>query len=161
MPNILDPHFDQHPERPGFDCRRARIGRQAGSERLGASVWDLPPGEAACPYHFHLVEEELLFVLAGRPSLRSPDGWRELGEGEVVAFPVGPGGAHQLMNRTGDPVRLLLVSGGGTPDVCIYPDSGKLGAFERRSDGGGLREMFRRTDAVDYWDGEEPPEPTS
>jgi uncharacterized cupin superfamily protein len=157
MPNIFEPHFDEPRDHPGFNCRRARIGRQAGAERLGASVWDVPPGEAAYPYHFHLAEEELLFVLSGEPSLRRPDGWRELEEGEAVSFPVGEEGAHQIVNRTGKPVRLLVVSPNGMPDICVYPDSGKVGAYERRADGGGLREMFRRDDAVDYYEGEDPP----
>ncbi len=39
----------------------------------------------------------------------------------------------------------------------MYPDSGKLGAFERLPDGGGLRAMFRMGDTVDYHDGERPP----
>ncbi len=90
MTNINDPLFDEPREHPGFRCRRARLGRQAGGERLGLSLWELPAGEAAYPYHHHLTEEELVVVLEGRPSLRTPEGWRELAEGEVV----GRGGLH-------------------------------------------------------------------
>ena len=157
MANIDDPLFDEPREHPGFRCRRARLGRQAGSERLGLSLWELPPGEAAYPYHFHYTEEELVVVLEGVPSLRGADGWRELCEGDVVAFPRGEHGGHQLVNRTSESVRFLSFSSSGDPDVVIYPDSGKLGAFERLPDGGGLRAMFRLSDAVDYHDGEQPP----
>ncbi|MDQ3850464.1 MAG: cupin domain-containing protein [Actinomycetota bacterium] len=157
MANIFEPHFDEPREHPGFDCRRARIGRQAGAERLGASVWDVPPGRAAYPYHFHHAEEELLFVLGGRPSLRTPDGWRDLEPGETVAFPVGERGAHQLVNRTEQTVRLLVVSLSGVPEICVYPDSDKIGVYDRSRQGGGLRELYRRADAVDYYDGEVPP----
>jgi uncharacterized cupin superfamily protein len=158
VPNIFEPEFDELRERPGFDCRRARIGRQAGAERLGASVWEVPPGEAAYPYHFHLAEEELLFVLAGHPSLRTPEGWRELAPGEAVAFLVGEGGAHQVVNRTDEPVRMLVVSLNGVPEICIYPDSDKVGVYgDRVSEGGGMRELYRRSEAVDYYDGEQAP----
>ena len=157
MPNINQPVFDEPREHDGFRALRARIGRQAGSERLGLSLWELPPGQAAYPYHFHYTEEELVVVLAGRPSLRSSEGWRELAEGEVVAFPRGEDGGHQLVNRTGETVRFLALSTSGEPDVVSYPDSGKLGAFERLPAGGGLRAMFRVSDAVDYYDGERPP----
>ena len=157
MPNINQPVFDEPRERDGFRALRARIGRQAGSERLGLSLWELPPGQAAYPYHFHYTEEELVVVLAGRPSLRSSEGWRELAEGEVVAFPRGEDGGHQLVNRTGETVHFLALSTSGEPDVVSYPDSGKLGAFERLPAGGGLRAMFRVSDAVDYYDGERPP----
>lgn len=158
MPNIYEPEYEEPRERPGFRARRARLSRQAGSERLGLSVWELPPGEAAYPYHHHLGEEELLVVLEGRPDLRTPEGWRQLQRGEVVAFPRGEDGAHQLANRTGETVRFIAVSTNGDPDIVLYPDSGKISAAERRPDGSGLRELFRLADAVDYYDGESPPE---
>jgi len=155
-PTIAFPHFDEPRDQPGFRCRRARIGRQAGSRAVGASLWELPPGQAAYPYHWHLAEEELLVVLAGRPSLRTPDGWRELDEGAVVSFPVGEEGAHQLVNRSDHAVRFLAVSN-QQPDIVVRPDSGTIGVCERRPDGGGLWEHFRRRDAVPYFDGERAP----
>jgi uncharacterized cupin superfamily protein len=157
VPNINEPVFDEPREHPGFRCQRARLSRQAGCERLGLSLWEVPPGEAAYPYHHHFAEEEMLLVLDGRPSFRTPDGWRDLQEGEVVAFPRGEDGGHQLVNRTQEMVRFLSFSTSGEPDVVIYPDSGKLGAFERLPAGGGLNAMFRMTDTVDYYDGERPP----
>jgi len=156
MASIHDPDFEETRDHEGFRARRARIGWQVGAQRLGLSVWEVEPGEAAYPYHLHLGEEEVLIVLAGRPSLRTPQGWRELDEGEVVAFPTGEAGAHQVANRTDDPVRFLAISTSGVPDVVLYPDSGKLGAAERRV-GGGLHHFFRIADAVDYYEGERPP----
>jgi uncharacterized cupin superfamily protein len=151
--SIAEPVYDEHREHPGFTCRRARLGRQAGSERTGLSLWELPAGESAYPYHWHLAEEELIVVLSGRPSLQTPQGWRELSEGEVVAFPVGEGGAHRISNRGGETARFLSFSN-QQPDIVVYPESGKVAAFERRPDGGGLRKIFRDADAVDYWYGE-------
>jgi uncharacterized cupin superfamily protein len=153
MTNIHRPEFDEPREHPGFTCRRARIGRRLGSERIGASLWELPPGEAAYPYHYHLAEEELLLVLAGRPSLRTSDGWRDLDEGEMVSFLVGERGAHQIVNRTSEPVRFLAVSN-QQPDIVIRPDSKTLGAFERRPEGGGLYKHFRLSDAIEYFEEE-------
>ncbi len=157
MPNIFEPDFDPPREHPGFESRRAWVGRQAGAERLAASLWELPPGQANAPYHFHFVHEELLFVLAGRPSLRTADGWRDLVPGEVVAFAAGEGGAHQLVNRTAEAVRVLIVSPGGVPEICVYPDSDKVGVYEGRAQGGGLAALFRRSERVDLFDGEPPP----
>jgi uncharacterized cupin superfamily protein len=155
--NLNDPVFDEPREHPGFCCRRARLSRQAGSERLGLSLWELPPGEAAYPYHYHLAEEELLVVLDGQPSLRGPDGWRELREGDVVPLLRGEQGAHQLVNRTEALVRFLAFSTNGEPDIVIRPDSNTLGAYERLADGGGMRAVFRRAETVDYYEGEQPP----
>jgi uncharacterized cupin superfamily protein len=157
MVNIEKPDYDELRGGDGFTCRRARISRQAGAERLGLSLWDLPPAEAAYPYHAHLTEEELVVVLEGRPSLRTPGGWRELEQGEVVSFLRGEDGAHQIVNRTDAPVRFLAFSTSGEPDVVLQPDSDKIGAFERRPDGGGLRIWFSRADAREYLDGEQRP----
>ncbi len=156
-PNIKQPSFDEDRDHDGFRARRARLGHQLSSERLGGSLWEVPPGEAAYPYHYHLVEEEMIVVLEGTPSLRTPSGWRDLEEGEVCSFRRGEQGSHQLVNRSDQTVRFLALSTHGEPDIVIYPDSGKLGATERRPQGGGLRTCFRLADAVDYWEGERPP----
>ena len=157
MVNIEDPHYDEPREGEGFRCKRARISRQAGAERLGVSLWEVPPGEAAYPYHAHLTEEEFLIVLEGRPTLRTPSGWRELEQGEVVSFLRGERGAHQIVNGSDSLVRFLAFSTNGEPDVVLQLDSGKVGAFERLPAGGGLRMWFRREDQVDYFEGEERP----
>jgi uncharacterized cupin superfamily protein len=154
MANIYDPDHDEIREEDGFRAKRARVGLQAGARRLGASVWELPAGQAAYPYHFHLGEEEIVFVLEGEPVLRGPEGERALERGEVVVFPRGEEGAHQIINRGEGVVRFLAVSTNGDPDIVVYPDSNKLSAAERRPDGGGLKEYFRLDDAVDYWEGE-------
>jgi uncharacterized cupin superfamily protein len=160
MSNLNDPAFDEHRDQPGFQCRRARVGRQVGAERLGLSLWEIPPGQAAYPYHYHLREEELIVILSGRASLRTPGGWRELPEGEIVSFLAGDDGAHQIVNHTDEPVRMLALSTSGAPDIVIRPDSGTIGVFERRAEGGGLYSHFRADDAVDYFEGEQPPKPT-
>jgi uncharacterized cupin superfamily protein len=157
MVNIDDPQYDELREGEGFRCKRARISRQAGAERLGVSLWEVPPGEAAYPYHAHLTEEELLIVLEGRPSLRTPSGWRELETGEVVPFLRGEQGAHQIVNRSDSVVRFVAFSTNGEPDIVLQLDSDKLGAFERLPEGGGLRMWFRREDQVGYYEGESPP----
>jgi uncharacterized cupin superfamily protein len=160
MASIRKPEFDDPLKRPGFAYRRARIGRQAGAEKLGASLYEIPPGEATFPYHWHGVNEELAIVVAGRPSVRTPKGWRELAEGEVVAFPVGEAGAHQLANRSDEPARVLVISTMVAPEVNGYPDSGKVLATLRPPGSpadDSLAAAFRLADEVDYWEGEEPP----
>ena len=157
--NVHEPQFDAPHERPGFTYRRARLGRQAGAEHLGASMYEIPPGEATFPYHSHAANEEMLFVFAGRPSVRTPAGWRALAPGDVVAFPPGEDGAHQVANRSEEPARVLLVSTMIAPEIAFYPDSGKLTAATRApgAAGEGFQEQYLRSDAVDYWEGETPP----
>jgi uncharacterized cupin superfamily protein len=159
VPNVYRPDIDEQGEVEGFRYRGESVGLKAGCERLGASVYELPPGEATFPYHYHFGNEELLIVLRGQPDVRTPDGWRRLEEGEVVAFPVGERGAHQLVNRTGKDVRLLMVSEMRSPDIPVYPDSGKVGVREHAPGSGreGVRLNFRMDEGLDYWDGESAP----
>jgi uncharacterized cupin superfamily protein len=159
MPNIYDPVFDEPRESlDGFHAMRARLGHQLGTERIGLSLWEVAPGQVVYPYHFHLAEEEVLVVLEGRPALRTPEGWRRVERGEVIRFPVGESGAHQLANDTDAPLRFLSVSTHGQPDVVIYPDEGKLCAAERTPDGAGLKKFFNLADDVPYDEGIQRPE---
>lgn len=158
MPNLNDLEFDDDRKGGGFHCRRARLGLQTGVHRVGASLWELPPGEAAYPYHFHLTEDEIVILLEGTLSLRTPEGWRELPQGEVVGFPVGEAGAHQVVNRTDSTVRFLAVSNSGAAEAVVQVDADKIGIFERAPGGGGIREWYRRGDKVPYFEDVPPPE---
>jgi uncharacterized cupin superfamily protein len=128
MANMLEPDWDEEQDRPPFSWRRARLGRQAGAHALGASLFELPPGASSFPLHVHHANEEILIVLAGKPTLRTLDGERELAEGEFVACPIGRKGAHRIDNRSDEPVRLLVISTMLAPEINEYPDSGKVWA---------------------------------
>ncbi len=157
-PNIYDTGTEAR-GLPGYDSLRARVGDAAGSRRLGLSVWDLEPGNAAYPLHFHYVEEELLVVIEGEPMLRDAAGWRRLERGAVVSFLPGPDGIHQLYNDGAQPVRFMAISTSGEPDIVAYPEQGKIGVFERPPGEGRLWKLFRVEDEVHYADGIEPPVP--
>jgi uncharacterized cupin superfamily protein len=159
MANLFDPDFEGSSEQPGFSWQRASLGRQAGAERLGASLFALPPGQAAFPLHYHLGNEEMLIVIAGTPSLRTPDEERELKVGEVVSFPRGEAGAHQIVNRGDEEARVLLLSEMNAPEVVVRPESGNLSALGRPpgSRGEGMHKVFRQRDEVSFWEGEDPP----
>ena len=103
-----------------------RFGPQVGAKRTGTSVYELPPGQAICPYHYEYGEEEWLLVLSGRPTLRTPDGSEQLAPWDAVHFPEGPTGAHAVRNETEDTVRVLMYS-------TVSPDSG-LGLPRLRQD---------------------------
>jgi uncharacterized cupin superfamily protein len=153
--NLNNPEFNDNRDEPGFRARRAKLGLQGGAVKTGLSYWEVDPGEAAYPYHAHLTEEEILVVLEGRPSLRTPDGWRDLEQGEVVIFPTGEKGAHQIVNNTEATIRFLSFSNSGAPEIVLQLDAGKIGAFERPVDGGGIGLWFHRSDAAPYFEGVE------
>ena len=128
-----------------------RFGKQLGATETGASLYELPPGEAVCPYHYEYGEEEWLLVLTGNPSVRTPEGTEQLEPLDMVFFPMGPEGAHQVLNQTDEIARVLMWSMVITPTATAYPDSGKVGVWT------GIKAedlIVRRESGVDYYDGE-------
>ena len=88
---------------------------------LGASLYELQRGNFMI-YHAHHGSEELLIVLRGRPTLRTPEGERQLEEGDVVHFPTGPEGAHGIRNDTDETVRYVVAGIRVSPEIVEYPD---------------------------------------
>ena len=85
---------------PGFLTRYRSLGPLLGGELLGATVYEFDPGERNGPYHYEIGNEECLLVLAGTPTLRHPEGRDVLAVGDMVVFPDGADGAHQLINES-------------------------------------------------------------
>jgi uncharacterized cupin superfamily protein len=135
----------------GYHSGVARVGKAAGGAALAVKVYELPPGESVCPYHYEY-EEEWLLVLDGEVSMRSPEGEETLAAGDIVCFPPGPEGAHKASNEGSSAARVMMFSSAREPAVAVYPDSDKIGVWP-----GDPRDqvMLRRADGdVDYWDGE-------
>ena len=149
--NIFTGAMDEHAseETPeGYRCNAVSLGKRIGARRMGMTVYELPPGQAICPYHFEWTDEEWLFVLAGTPTLRTPDGEHTLEPGDVVCCPAGPAGAHLV--RAGDaPARVAISSTKNEVGIAEYPDSDKVGVWAN-----GTHYMLRRSEHLDYWDGE-------
>jgi uncharacterized cupin superfamily protein len=146
--NLYDVETVAVPDRPsGFEISRARVGELIGASALGLSVYDLPPGQSAFPYHYELGREEWLLVISGRPTLRDPDGEYQLEAGDLVVFPEGEEGAHKVTNNGDEVARIAMISNKEEPSVAFYPDSGKVGVWP-------AGKLFRLADEVDYFAGE-------
>lgn len=148
--NLLDGELPDTEDRPGYRHRHARVGRDLGGELLGATLYETQPGEKLWPYHWELGCEEFLVVVAGTPTLRTPAGECELSVGDLVHFPQGKAGAHQLLNRSDAPFRVLIGSTKADTAVAGYPDSGKLYVTARAYD----IDRVVRDEPLDYWEGE-------
>jgi uncharacterized cupin superfamily protein len=158
--NVLGDEWDE-PSRsrpPGFEWRSLGVGRALGGELLGATLYELPAGQRTFPYHWHAANEELLLVLDGRPTLRTPEGERELERGDLVVFRRSPDGLHQVRNDADEPARLMMLSTKNAPEIVEYPDSGKLSAmaYSESHRGGPLATWHRFDNEVDFFDGEAP-----
>ncbi|HYT52196.1 MAG TPA: cupin domain-containing protein [Gaiellaceae bacterium] len=150
--NLHGDEWERTEEREGWRSKDAWIGARLKAELIGASMYELEPGNRLWPYHTHHANEEWLLVVRGQPTLRSADGEQELREGDVVCFRRGKDGLHQVSNRTDSPIRILMISTLIAPDIVEYPDSGKIGA---RSVAGERILLSRPGPELDYWDGED------
>src|SRR5215470_17129245 len=128
--SIAVPDFKYDDEDPdGFRAGMFRLGKIVDAAQTGMSVYELPPGQAICPYHYEYGEDEWLLVLEGRPTLRRPGGTEPLEPWDVVFFPAGPDGAHAVRNETEETVRVLMFSTVTYPAASVYPDSDKIGIW--------------------------------
>jgi uncharacterized cupin superfamily protein len=125
MTNVYEPEWVERGDAP-LRGRTARLGAAAGTERLGATLYEIDPGQNGSPFHLHHANEEMIVVLSGRPTLRTLEGSRPLAPGDIVACPVGRAGAHQLQNRTDAPVRALVISTMIYPETVEMLDSDKI-----------------------------------
>lgn len=136
---------------PGMRSGLHRFGQQVGAEQTGTSHYELPPGQALCPYHYEYGEEEWLLVVDGRPTLRDPDGMHELAPSDVVFFPRGPAGAHQIRNDSDETVHVLMWSAVIHPAATVYPDSDKIAVWTGNPDD---NLIAPRSAGVGYFHGE-------
>jgi uncharacterized cupin superfamily protein len=134
-PNLFATTWDLDATDSPMHGRAVRVGAAAGSQELGATVYELDPGGAVSPYHLHHGNEELLCVLSGTPSVRTVEGVRELEPGAVVAFPRGRDGAHRVFNASSEVARVLLVSTMRYPEVAEHVTTGTVMAMIGPGDG--------------------------
>ena len=134
-----------------FDASFALLSERLGLTKLGCNLTAVPPGKSAFPFHSHRVNDELFIVLAGRGELRLGEQRHAVNEGDVIGCAAGDAStAHQLVNTGEVELRYLAVSSELDPEVCEYPDSGKVGTYC----GSSFMHMARRADKAGYWDGE-------
>lgn len=157
--NVSELDWEEQEHGDKYAVKRKRLSANTGGEKLGASLYEVPPGKAAWPRHYHLVNEEALFILSGRGKLRLGRNAVEVREGDYVTLNAGERHAHQLLNDGDEPLRYLCVSTMEEPDVVMYPDSEKVGIFAGSAPGGDKEERtyqaYHKVDeSLDYWEDE-------
>jgi uncharacterized cupin superfamily protein len=157
-PNLYSTKLETDPEDPeGFRGSVMNLSTLLASSELIVKLTELPPGNHLCPYHYEFVEEWLV-VITGPVDVRTASGTERLVTGDVVCFPTGPSGVHQVTSPADgtEPARVLMFSADADPAVTVYPDSDKLAVYTRS----GEDEVFvRRSEPsshLDYYDGETP-----
>jgi len=143
-----------------FEARMGRISMQIGARKLGYNITAVPPGKRAFPLHCHRVNEEMFFIIEGSGEVRIGQERYPIRAGDVIACPPGgPEKAHQIINTGDAEMRYLAVSTKESPEICEYPDTGKVGImaeYAPSSEGKpqGFRMVTRPDMQVGYWDEE-------
>jgi uncharacterized cupin superfamily protein len=137
-----------------FGGRMAPVGRAVGAQHLGYNVTAVPPGKRAFPFHNHRGNEEMFFILEGEGEVRIGKETHPVRKGDFIACVTGgPETAHQIVNTGTTELKYLAVSTMQRPEVCQYPDSGKVAALDGMGPDG-FRFVGREDGQVDYWEGE-------
>jgi uncharacterized cupin superfamily protein len=139
---------------PLYESTGARLGTDTAAVKLGASIDIVPPGKRSCPYHYHHAQEEMFIVIEGTGTLRVAGEMLPLKTGDVVFIPAGPEYPHQILNTSDEPLKYLSISTRESPEVCVYPDSGKYQAIAFANGSLSVRGVQREDSNLDYWDGE-------
>jgi uncharacterized cupin superfamily protein len=146
--NLFDAELElDDDDPPGYEASSLRLAPLLGAQQVAFNVFELPPGESLCPYHYEDGCEEWIIVLTGTPTLRTPDGEQKLRPWDCAFCPAGEPGAHKVTNRSDEPARIVIWSNRLEVATACYPDSQKVGAWPPGK-------QFRLADAVDYFDGE-------
>jgi len=98
------------------------LGDPFGLTNFGVNHTRLAPGAQSALRHAHSRQDELVYVLEGRPTLITDAGETQLAPGMCVGFKAGTGNAHHLINRTDAEVVLLEVGDRTRGDEVTYPD---------------------------------------
>ena len=147
--NVTEVALERFERAPLYGTRTGALSDGTAAKKLGAGFDILEPGKMACPYHYHLAQEEMFVILEGEGTLRVAGERVPVRAGDVIFIPPGPEYPHHLINTGSVPMKYLSISTQETPEICYYPDSDKLGAFARDH-----RMMQHGGHAVDYWEGE-------
>lgn len=120
------------------------------AEHCMVSIYEIPPRKSAYPYHYHLKNEEVFYIISGEGILKTSSGERRVKAGELLYFPANPDGAHKLTNSS-DTEKLVYIDFDVTHDLdaAVYPDSNKIGIW-----GKDVNRVYPIDANVDYYTGE-------
>jgi uncharacterized cupin superfamily protein len=119
-----------------------------GGSQISVAMEVLPAGKQANQSHYHMLEEEHVFVMEGSLTLKLGTKTYELSAGHYVCFPAGQKVGHSLINHTSDPCRYLVFGNPQAHDVAIFPDTGRV-SIKLTGQG------YRKSATMEYWEGVE------
>jgi uncharacterized cupin superfamily protein len=137
-------------EHPGYEYYKRELVPKGDARQCAVSVYEIPPGKSAYPYHYHTMNEEAFYIISGRGILKTPSGEQEVSAGDFLFFPASEKGAHKLTNSSETDMLVYLdFDTHNEIDAAFYPDSGKIGIWGRN-----INQLYKVSQQVEYYEGE-------
>jgi len=143
---IEDVPWEEWSKGEKLGSRDRSLGKFGGGSHVGVQLEELPPGKQSNLVHYHMLEEEHVFVLDGEVTLILGSKEYELRAGHYVCFPAGQKVGHALINRGSQNCRYLVIGENNPSDVCVYPETDRVGVRL-------LKDGFHLSARMDYWEG--------
>ncbi len=141
--DIESKHKSEH---EGYEYYKKEVVTGENSKQCKVSIYEIPPGKSAYPYHYHVKNEEIFYIIKGTGELITPSGIRQVSPGDFLFFPANEKGAHKLTNNSDDMLVYIDFDTENDIDIAFYPESNKVGVF-----GLGINQIYKTEDRVDYY----------
>ncbi|MGF7145115.1 putative cupin superfamily protein [Anaerotaenia torta] len=145
--NVSDATRRHKSKQDGYEHYRRDLVPKGFARQCAISLYELPPGQSAYPYHYHVKNEEAFYILSGNGILRTPQGERPVSAGDFLFFPANEKGAHKLTNISETDLLVYLdFDTYNDIDIAFYPDSEKIGVW-----GKNINQLYKTKDQVEYY----------
>jgi uncharacterized cupin superfamily protein len=134
-------------EHDGYEYYKKEFIPKTDAKQCIVSIYEIPPGKSAYPYHYHTKNEEVFYIISGSGELTTPSGIRNISKGDLIFFPSNEHGAHKLTNNSLTEMLVYIdFDTCNDIDVAFYPDSKKIGIW-----GMGINQVYKTDESVDYY----------
>lgn len=138
-------------EHEPYEYTKYEVTERRADARCYAAFYRIPPGKANYPYHYHVSNEEVFYIISGQGIIETPEGNRSIASGDVIVCPPGERGAHRIVNASeAEDLVYFEVDAVSSPDVVFYPNSDKVGVIIT----GKPSAFYERLSKVPYYKGE-------
>jgi uncharacterized cupin superfamily protein len=138
-------------EHESYEYNKYEVTDGREERQCHVAIYEIPPQKSSYPYHYHLKNEEVFYIISGKGILETPNGNKEISVGDIIICPPSEKGAHKIINSSEDEMLVYLdCDTVNYPDVAYYPKSDKVGIILND----GANRFYKNHTDVEYYEGE-------
>ena len=138
-------------EHEPYEYYKYEVTERSNENQCYVAVYEIPPQKASYPYHYHLKNEEIFYIISGNGILETPEGNKTISKGDIIVCPPSAKGAHKIINSSQTEMLVYLdYDTVNSPEVVHYPNSDKVGVIIN----GESSTFYKKDTEVDYYEGE-------